>query len=40
MDLSILKQNLEASGYDVAEFDTKEDATAYLNEQIDGQSVV
>ena len=39
MDLSILKQNLEASGYDVAEFDTKEDATAYLNEQIDGQSV-
>ena len=39
MDLSILKQNLEAAGYDVAEFDTKEDATAYLNEQIDGQSV-
>ena len=28
MDLSILKQNLEAAGYDVAEFDTKEDATA------------
>ena len=39
MDLSILKQNLEAAGYDVAEFDTKEDATAYLSEQIDGQSV-
>ena len=39
MDLSTLRQNLEASGYAVAEFDTKEQATTYLNEQIDGQTV-
>ena len=34
MDLSILKQNLEAAGYDVAEFDTKEEKEKALHDII------
>ncbi|MBR5794717.1 MAG: lactate utilization protein [Erysipelotrichaceae bacterium] len=36
MDFINLKNNLEAKGYAVSIFDSKEDATEYLNRQIDG----
>lgn len=39
MDFAVLKGNLESAGYQVSEFQTKEEATAYMNEQIDGVSV-
>lgn len=34
-----LKESLEKKGYPVSEFATKEEATAYLNERIDGKTV-
>ena len=39
MDFSVLKNNLEKSGYKVFEFSDKEEAAEYLNSQIDGKSV-
>lgn len=39
MNFTTLKDNLEKAGYSVAEFQTKEEATAYMNGQIDGQTV-
>ena len=39
MDFSVLKNNLEKSGYKVSEFSDKEEAAEYLNSQIDGKSV-
>ncbi len=38
-DFSALKSNLEAKGYVVSVFDTKEAAKDYLNTQIDGKTV-
>lgn len=39
MDFSKIKSNLEKLGYKVSCFDTKEQASKYLNEEIDGKSV-
>lgn len=38
-DYTVLKENLEKKGYQVAIFDTKEAASEYLDSQIDGTSV-
>lgn len=38
-DYTVLKENLEKKGYQVAIFDTKEAASEYLDSQIDGISV-
>ncbi len=39
MDFAVLKKNLEEAGYQVSEFQTKEEATSYMNQNIDGVSV-
>ena len=39
MDFDFIKTNLEKKGYKVSCFETKEDAAAYLNGQIDGVTV-
>lgn len=39
MEITNFKSNLEKLGYAVSYFDTKEQATHYLNQQIDGTSV-
>ena len=39
MDFEFIKTNLEKKGYKVSCFETKEEAAAYLNGQIDGVSV-
>ncbi|MCM1467451.1 MAG: lactate utilization protein [Alistipes sp.] len=39
MDFKELKENLERLGYQVSEFDTKEDAAKYLDGSIDGRTV-
>ncbi len=38
-DFTKLKNNLEEKGYQVSVFDTKEDATEYLNSKIDGKTI-
>ena len=39
MDFNLVKDNLEKKGYDVSCFSTKEEASQYLNTQIDGTTV-
>lgn len=39
MDFSTVKKNLETRGYKVHTFETAQEATAYLNEQIDQKTV-
>jgi L-lactate utilization protein LutB len=39
MDFTAIKANLEKKGYKVSCFETKEEAAAYLNAQIDGKTV-
>lgn len=39
MDFEKVKANLQNKGFDVTIFETKEDASKYLDEQIDGKSI-
>lgn len=39
MDFAVLKENLQRLGYQVTEFDTKEEAAQYLDNSIDGKTV-
>lgn len=38
-DMEKLRRNLEARGFQTSCFDTKEEAAAYLNEQLDGETI-